>query len=363
MNIKVLIGVALIALAATAAACGDDDEDAAPASTAASTEAAPASSAAPATEAASSAAEPAAATETQASATGDAAASETAASGEVVKLGFITKFPVDFFFVLEDAAKAWDEAHPEAEVIFGQGESATDDEGVIALIESMVAQGVKGIAITPTSEAVVPALDKAIEQGVQVVLMDNDIPSWDGKSAVVATDNKAGGVLAGQWLAGVLKAGDTIGILQGAAGVPALDDRVDGMLEGLGDLDVEVVGKVPTDCAQDKGVAAAEDILTAHPDVTAIYSACGPPATGAVQALDNAGVKPEDVVLVGFDASPDEVADIKAGKEDASVAQYPAKIGELGVDTLWQVVSGQSVPPFVDTGTAIVTAENAADFE
>ena len=154
MNIKVLIGVALIALAATAAACGDDDEDAAPASTAASTEAAPASSAAPATEAASSAAEPAAATETQASATGDAAASETAASGEVVKLGFITKFPVDFFFVLEDAAKAWDEAHPEAEVIFGQGESATDDEGVIALIESMVAQGVKGIAITPTSEAV-----------------------------------------------------------------------------------------------------------------------------------------------------------------------------------------------------------------
>ena len=38
-----------------------------------------------------------------------------------VKLGFVTKFPVDFFFTLEDAAKAWDEAHPEAEVLFAPG--------------------------------------------------------------------------------------------------------------------------------------------------------------------------------------------------------------------------------------------------
>ena len=363
MSIRILVGAALVALAATVAACGDDDEDAAPASTAA-TEAAPASSAASPTEAVSTAAPGSSASEAEAPATSDAATpSETAASGEVAKLGFITKFPVDFFFVLEDAAKAWDEAHPEAEIIFGQGESATDDEGVIALIESMVAQGVKGIAITPTSEAVAPALDKAIEQGVKVVLMDNDIPTWDGKSSVVATDNKAGGVLAGEWLAGQLEAGDTIAVLEGAPGVPALDDRVNGMIEGLGDLDVEVVGKAPTDCAQDKGVSAAEDLLTAHPDVTAIYAACGPPATGAVQAIENAGIKPEDIVLVGFDASPDEIADIKAGKEDATVAQYPAKIGELGVDTLWKVVSGETVEPFVDTGTAIVTSENAADFE
>ena len=111
-------------------------------------------------------------------------------------------------------------AHPEAEVIFGQGESATDDEGEIALIQYMVAQGVKGIAITPTSRGRAPALDKAIEQGVKVVLMDNDIPTWEGKSSVVATNNKAGGVLAGQWLAGKLKAGDTIARARGRARRP-----------------------------------------------------------------------------------------------------------------------------------------------
>lgn len=287
-----------------------------------------------------------------------------AASGDVVKLGFVTKFPVDFFFTLENAAKEWDAAHPEAEVLFAQGQSATDDAGVIAAIEDLVAQGVSGIAITPTSDAVIPALDAAVADGVKVVLMDNDLPSWTGKTAVVATDNLAGGVLAGQWLAGVLKAGDTLAILEGVPGVAALDARVDGMLQGLGDLatQVEVVKRLPTGCAQDQGQTATDDILTSDPDVTAIYAACGPPALGAVTAIANAGIAPEDIILVGFDALPDEVTQIVAGAEDASVAQFPAKIGELGVDTLWTAVSGGEVAPFVDTGTAIVTAENAAEF-
>jgi ABC-type sugar transport system substrate-binding protein len=289
---------------------------------------------------------------------------EPAASGDVVKLGFVTKFPVDFFFTLENAAKDWDAAHPEAEVLFAQGQSATDDAGEIAAIEDLVAQGVKGIAITPTSDAVIPALDAAIASGVKVVLMDNDLPSWTGKTAVVATDNLAGGVLAGKWLAGALKAGDTLAILEGVPGVPALDARVTGMLDGLGDLagQIEVVKRLPTGCAQDQGQTATQDILTSNPDVTAIYAACGPPVLGAITAITNAAIKPEDIIVVGFDALPDEVAQIVAGTEDASVAQFPAKIGGLGIDTLWTAVNGGSVPAFVDTGTAIVTAENAADF-
>ena len=285
-------------------------------------------------------------------------------AGEVVKLGFITKFPVDFFFTLENAAKAWDEAHPEAEVLFAQGQSATDDAGVTAAIEDLVAQGVRGIAITPTSDAVIPALDAAVAQGVTVVLMDNDLPSWEGKTSVVATDNLAGGVLAGEWLAGVLQAGDTLAILEGVPGVPALDARVDGMLQGLGDLaaEIEVVKRLPTGCAQDQGQTATDDILTSNPDVTAIYAACGPPAIGAITAIANAGISPEDIILVGFDALPDEVNAIINGTEDATVAQFPAKIGELGIDTVFRAVSGEQVEAFVDTGTATVTADNAAEF-
>jgi ABC-type sugar transport system substrate-binding protein len=292
---------------------------------------------------------------------GDQAAAGAATAP--VKLGLITKFPVDFYLAMQDAAKAWDESNPNAKVVIGTGKAATDDAGEIALIQSMVSQGVKGIAITPTSPAVQPALDDAVAKGVKIVLLDNDLPDWDGKASVVATDNRKGGVLAGQWLASQLKQGDTLAVLEGVPGVPALDDRVEGMQEGLGDSGIKIVGKAPTDCDQDKGVSAAADLLTAHPDVTAIYGACGPPILGAIQAVSNAGKKSDELVLVGFDALPDEVKQIAAGNEDASVAQFPAKMGTLGMDTLLGAVQGKSVEKLVDTGTEIVTSENADSFK
>ena len=283
---------------------------------------------------------------------------------ETVKLGFITKFPVDFFFTLENAAKKWDKAQPGAKVLFAQGKSGTDDAGEIAAIQNLVAQGVKGIAITPTSAAVVPALNKARKAGVKIVLMDNDIPTWKGKSSVVATNNFKGGVLAGKYLATKLKAGDTLGILQGVPGVPALDARVSGMLAGLGAMrsQIKVVSKLRTDCDQTKGAAAAQTMLTANQNLTAIYGACGPPILGAIQSVKNAGIDPGKIILVGFDAGPDEIAAIKAGTETASVAQFPAKIGSLGIATLYNAVKGKPVAKNVDTGTALVTKANAAKF-
>jgi len=278
-----------------------------------------------------------------------------------VKLGFITKFPVDFYFTLVGGAKTWQKTHGNVCVTYAQGKSATDDAGEIAAIQDMVASGVKGIAITPTSAAVIPALNRAVKAGVKVVLMDNDLPSWTKKTSVVATNNLNGGVLAGKWLAGKLKAGDTLGILEGVPGVPALDDRVKGMLSGLGALKskIKVVSKLETDCDQTKGAAAAQTMLTANPHLTAIYAACGPPALGAIQAIKNAHVKPGAIILVGFDGLATEVKAVRAGTEDATVAQHPDKIGSLGVATLYAAVQGRTVARNVDTGTAIITPANA----
>ena len=91
-----------------------------------------------------------------------AAIAGPAQAADDVKIGFITKFPVPFFATMEDAAKAYAAANPGVEIVFGQGTSATDIEGQIALIESMVTQGVQGIAITPVDPTVAPALDKLV---------------------------------------------------------------------------------------------------------------------------------------------------------------------------------------------------------
>ena len=292
------------------------------------------------------------------------ASARTQHAQSVIKLGVITKFPVGFYTTLQNGAKKFDAETPGAQVVFAQGKSATDDAGEIAAIQDMVTSGVKGIAIAPTSAAVVPALNAAEKQGVKIVLIDNDIPSWKGKASVVATNNYNGGVLAGKYIASRLKPGDKLGVLAGVPGVPSLDDRVNGMLAGLGAMKskLKIVGKLETDCDQTKGFGQAQTILTANPDLKALYSACGPPAVGADQALDDAHVKAGSFVMVGFDAQPDEVAQIVKGRENASVAQFPSNIGYLGAKTLWQVVQGKTVAKNVDTGTELVTKSNASKF-
>jgi simple sugar transport system substrate-binding protein len=287
----------------------------------------------------------------------------SAAAQDNVKIGFITKFPVPFFATMEDAAKAYAAANPGVEIIYGQGASATDIEGQIAQIESMVTQGVQGIALTPVDPTVAAALDKAIAQGVKVVLMDNNIPDWKGRTSLATTDNYAAGVIAGQYLKTVLKNGDTLGILEGVPGVPALDDRVNGMLEGLKGVEVNIVGRGGTNCTEELGINLAQDLLTANPDLKAIYAACGPPAAGAAQAIKNAGIANDAIVLVGFDFCCGEAEALTAGIEDASVAQFPTKMAELGVDALVKAIRGGEVPSLIDSGAALVTKDNMAQFQ
>jgi ABC-type sugar transport system substrate-binding protein len=277
-----------------------------------------------------------------------------------IKIGFITKFPVPYFATMENAAKAYVAAHPGIEAIYGQGTSATDIDGQIALIESMVTQGVKGIAITPVDPTVAPALDKAVAAGVKVVLMDNSIPNWKNASALATTNNLEAGRLAGKYLKSVLKDGDKLGILEGVPGVPALDDRVNGMLAGLDNPKVVIVGKGATNCTEELGINVAQDLLTANPDITAIYSACGPPAAGAAQAIKNANVG-HKVILVGFDWCCGEPEAMAAGQEDASVAQFPAKMAELGVEALVKAIKGEKVESLIDSGAGLVTPDKMND--
>jgi ABC-type sugar transport system substrate-binding protein len=283
-------------------------------------------------------------------------------AAEEVRIGFITKFPVPFFATMENAAKDYAKLNPEVKITFGQGKSATDIEGQIALIESMVTEGVQGIALTPVDPTVATTLDRAIAAGVKVVLMDNSIPDWKGLTALATTDNYAAGKLAGQFLKTKLKNGDTLGILEGVPGVPALDDRVNGMLEGLKGVDVKIVGRGTTKCTEELGISVAEDLLTSNPDIKAIYAACGPPAAGAAQAIKNAGINPNKIVLVGFDFCCGEKEVLQAGIEDATVAQFPAKMAERGVDALVQAIKGRKVASLIDSGAALVTRENMDQF-
>jgi len=286
-----------------------------------------------------------------------------AAAQDSIKIGFITKFSAPFFATMEQGGQAAADEAGNVELTFAVGESATDIEGQIRHIESMMVQGVDGIAITPVDPTVASTLDKAVAAGIKVVLMDNSIPGWEGKTALATTDNYAAGVLAGQHLATLIRDGAKVGLLEGVPGVPALDERINGMLEGLGDRKIEIVGRGATGCQEETGLNLAQDMLTANPDLDAFYAACGAPAVGAGTAAKNAGVAQDDIVIIGFDFCCGEAEALESGDEDATVAQFPFNMAKYGVEALIKAIKGEEVASLIDSGAALVTKENMADFQ
>ena len=140
------------------------------------------------------------------------------------------------------------------------------------------------IAITPTSPNVKTALDKAVAAGIKVVLVDNDIPGWSGKSSLVATDNLAGGKLAGGWLAENIPAGSKVAVLQGRLGNPSLDDRVKGFKETLDRSHSRCRAGHRLRPAQ--GIHAAQDVLTTTRRDGGLRR-LRPPIIGALEAISS----------------------------------------------------------------------------
>ena len=168
----------------------------------------------------------------------------------------------------------------------------------------MVTQGVKAIAITPTSPNVQDALQKAVDAGIKVVLVDNDIPDWDGKSSVVATDNLAGGKLAGEFMKEPAEGRRARSpSSQGVAGAPSLDDRVDGLQGGPGRRlqdRRQAADRLRPDQGPQRGAGHADRQSRRHAPSTAPAAR----RSSAPSRRSKAPARSQALIIVGFDAAP-----------------------------------------------------------
>jgi simple sugar transport system substrate-binding protein len=284
-----------------------------------------------------------------------------ASSGGAVKVGVVLKTANDFF----NAMKSGIEAMPKNDVDLlgieapGNGSEAQPQ---INAIQNMVTRGAQAIVVSPVGPQVLPTLQQAISQGVKVVLVNDYLPELQGESPYIGTDNFTGGKLAGAYLKEQLKGTGTVAIMSGIPGVPALDDRVNGVLEQLKGTNIKVVTTLATQCDQTQGLNVMQAIGSSHPEVDAVYSACGPPMLGAIQARQKQDPFKKNLLLVGFDCLPDEAKAIAAGTETASVAQFPQKMGTTAVRTAVDVVRGKQVPARTDSGTQLVDKRDAQKF-
>ena len=237
----------------------------------------------------------------------------------------------------------------------------TDVPTQIAQVEDQLAKGVTAIALAPTDpNALAPVVDQAIAQDVGVVFVDT-MGSNEGVT-FIGTDNAAGGRLAAEYICENVEPGSDVAIIHGVITQSSHEARVRGAKEAFEACGANVVAEQPADSDRAMGQTVMENILTGNPELSAVFATNDNLALGAVEALKAAG-RLQDVTVVGFDANPDAAASIAAGEMSASVAQSPSNMCALGVENALKVAQGEEIEANIDTGTELVTADNASEYQ
>ncbi|HEX6289782.1 MAG TPA: sugar ABC transporter substrate-binding protein [Herpetosiphonaceae bacterium] len=237
----------------------------------------------------------------------------------------------------------------------------TDVQTQISQIEDQLTAGVQAIVVAPTDQQALNAtFDKAKAKGIPVLFVDTDAP-WEGKLTFIGTDNRAGGKLAGEHICKQLKGSKKVALITGVMSQQTHIDRIGGAKEALEACGATVVAELPADSDRAKGQQVMEDILTGNSDLEAVFASNDLMALGATEAAKASG-KLEGIVIVGFDANPDAAQSILGGEMNASIAQSPSNMGKFGVESALKAIRGEQVESRIDTGTTVVTRDNAEQY-
>ncbi|MGJ7918965.1 ribose ABC transporter substrate-binding protein RbsB [Neobacillus sp. LXY-4] len=261
-----------------------------------------------------------------------------------VKIGLsISTLNNPFFVSLKEGAEAEAKAAgAEIIVVDAQNDSAKQ----VSDIEDLIQKDIDVLLVNPTdASAVTAAIESANSADIPVITVDR---SAEGGEVVahIASDNVAGGKMAGDFILEKLGNKGKVVELEGIAGSSAARERGEGFHKSIDAVaDIEVVAKQTADFDRAKGLSVMENILQGNKDIQAIFAHNDEMALGAVEALQAAGLK--DVLVVGFDATDDAVKAVEAGTMAATVAQKPTLIGEQGVKTAVKVAAGEKVEKFI----------------
>ena len=266
-----------------------------------------------------------------------------------------------FFNQLNDGAQAAaDAAGANLQIVNANNDPAEQNNA----IETLAANNVDGIlVIAIDTNGIMPAVESAAESGVTIVAADAILPEGP-QIAQVGVDNGGAGAQMGEFFVDWVEAGGEpvqLGIV-GALNSTIQNVRQAGFEEvALASENVELVGVVDGQNVAETALAAAENLITANPDLAAIYATGEPALVGAVAAVEAQGAE-DRVKIFGWDLTSQVIAGIDAGFVEAVVQQDPAGIGSASIEALVASLAGEPVEPVIDVPVTIVTSENVDDF-
>lgn len=263
-----------------------------------------------------------------------------------------------FFVTLEAAIREEVESHGDTLVSMDPG---NDSNTQIDQVEDMISRGVELMFVNPVdADGIIPALDMLQEAGIPMFGFDTQVGDMSYLTSYAGSDNYNAGYVCGEDLAKKCPEGGDILVLDSPT-MQSVTDRTNGFLDAIeaSGVKFEIVGQQDAQGNQQVANEKATDLLTAHPDVVAIFGGNDPTALGAYAAADAAGVTP---LIYGVDGSPDVKALLKDTMLEGTGAQSPITIGKTIAETAYKWLDGEEVEEFIPIETFLVTADNVDDY-
>jgi ribose transport system substrate-binding protein len=270
----------------------------------------------------------------------------------------------EFFKTMAEGARKHQGEHSsEYELIVNGIKDERDLKRQVDLVEEMVAQRVDAIVIAPAdSKALVSACKHAQEAGIAVVNIDNKLDSQvladqGVKVPFVGPDNRAGAKMVGDYMAGKLKSGDKVGMLEG------IKTAFNGQQRKLGFEDAMKAAGLPIVDSQsalweiEPASKIASAMISEHPEIKGLLCCNDSMALGALAAVKAAG-RGGQVLIVGYDGILTVEAAIKEGSILATADQHADQLAVFGIEFARLLVKGEAPPADKRTPVDLVTAQS-----
>jgi len=240
-----------------------------------------------------------------------------------------------------------------------QGPDNFAAEEQIPIVNAVAAKKPDALLIAPTdTKALYAPIKQVADAGSKVVLVDTTLDQPDMAASQISSDNVGGGAAAATALKDLMGGSGKVYVINVNPGISTTDQREKGFVDKAKELGLDYAGRDYSNNKPETAAAKVKAALAKHPDIKGIFATNLFSAEGAATGLREAGKKGVDIV--GFDAGPKQVEDLKQGIVQALIAQKPAEIGADGVEQAYNALTGKPTTKKIGTGSTSITKDNLA---
>lgn len=234
-----------------------------------------------------------------------------------------------------------------------EGPKRSNPEEQLKLLDMAIKSKVDGIIVQALNDKFTPLINQAVDQGIPVMTVDTDAPE-SKRSAYIGTDNYEAGRLAGNTLVKETEGKATVGIITGRFANAHHQLRIEGFKEILEKTEgIEIVAMEESNIDRVGAEEQAYKMLREHPNITAFYGTStldGVGITAAAKKLNRL----DDLYVITFDRSDENVQLLQSGAINALVEQQPYQMGNRSVEIMMDIIKGKPVEEMHHTDAAII---------